>query len=115
MSGLKNSGKADKRFRSSHRPCKDKGEAQAYNKLVLERKACRACEGLVNPADYTYDSDQIGPWSLWQGNLDSDLIIVGQDWGDTRYFEKWEGRDQQTGNPTNCTKIPASGCSVDVA
>jgi len=77
---------------------------QAYNNLVRERKACRACQGLVNPADYphnVYDSDQIGPWSLWQGNLDSDLLIVGQDWGDTRYFEKWEGRDQPTGNPTN--------------
>ena len=76
-------------------------KAQAYNNLVRERKACRACQGLINPADYTYDSDQIGPWSLWQGNLDSDLLIVGQDWGDITYFEKWEGRDQPTGNPTN--------------
>ena len=74
---------------------------EAYNNLVRERKACRACQGLINPADYNYDSDQIGPWSLWQGNLDSDLLIVGQDWGDTEYFEKWEGRDQPTGNPTS--------------
>lgn len=78
--------------------------AQAYKRLVQARKACRACPGLINPADDTckkYDSDQIGPWSLWQGNLDSDLLVAGQDWGDTSYFEKWEGRDQPTGNPTS--------------
>lgn len=28
-------------------------------------------------------------------------MVVGQDWGDTSYFLKWEGRDQSTGNPTN--------------
>jgi len=79
-------------------------KAQAYSSLVRKRKACRACQGLVNPVDCShsmYDSGQIGPWSLWQDNLNSELLIVGQDWGDTRYFAKWEGRDQPTGNPTN--------------
>ncbi len=76
----------------------------AYSNLVRDRKACHACQGLINPADHIYhkyDSDQIGPWSLWQGNLDSYLLVVGQDWGDTEYFKKWRGKDQRTGNPTN--------------
>ena len=61
----------------------------AYAALVRARKSCRACTGLINPAACdggTKDSDQIGPWSLWQGNLNADLVIVGQDSGDTRYF-----------------------------
>jgi DNA polymerase len=48
-----------------------------------------------------YDSTEIGPWSRWQGNLDAELVVVGRDWGDVPYFQKWEGRDQERGNPTN--------------
>lgn len=57
---------------------------EGYAALVRRRKACRSltnpgkCEGGIQ------DSDQIGPWSLWQGNLSADLLVVGQDWGDTR-------------------------------
>jgi Uracil DNA glycosylase superfamily len=63
----------------------------------------RARPGLVNPAECDggiYDSDQVGPWSLWQGNLGEDLMVVGQDWGDTRYFIANGGRDARR-NPTN--------------
>jgi len=77
----------------------------AYNALVSKRKECRACHGLglINPAciEGNYDSNQIGPWSRWQGNLNAEIMVVGQDWGDIRYFTKWQGTDQPTGNPTN--------------
>lgn len=79
-------------------------KAEAYKRLVEKRKVCSVCSGLHNPtavADGRYDCDEIGPWTLWQGNLDSELVVVGQDWGDISYFEKWEGRDQPYGNPTN--------------
>jgi uracil-DNA glycosylase family 4 len=75
-----------------------------YMVLVQKRKVCHICKGLTNPGDFkrgNFDSDQIGPWSLWQHDLNADLMIVGQDWGDTKYFEKWGGRDQNDGNPTN--------------
>lgn len=75
----------------------------AYRTLVEERKACRVCAKLTNPADCPdgpYDSDQIGPWTLWQGNLNSELMVVGQDWGDQRYFVDNRGRDLAN-NPTN--------------
>jgi uracil-DNA glycosylase len=75
----------------------------AYTAMVRARKSCRACAALVNPADCeggVYDSEQIGPWSLWQPDLNADLLIVGQDWGDTRYFVKNRGRDVPN-NPTN--------------
>ena len=76
-----------------------------YAELVARRKACRACTGLTNPSavdDGAFDSDHIGPWSRWQGRLSADLMLVGQDWGDTRYFRRYQGLDDDR-NPTNRT------------
>jgi DNA polymerase len=81
----------------------------AYAALVHARKSCRACNALTNAAecgDGVHDSDHIGPWSIWQGNLNADLMIVGRDWGDTRYFLDNRGREKP-GNPTN--EIPVGG------
>lgn len=74
-----------------------------YSKLLSRRKVCRVCRGLINPADYkggVYDSNHIGPWSRWQGNLDAPLMIVGQDWGTPRYFGDNRGFDDPD-FPTN--------------
>jgi hypothetical protein len=60
-----------------------------YATLVRARKECHACAGLINPATCDggiYDSDHIGPLEPATANLDADLVIVGQDWGDMRYF-----------------------------
>ena len=76
-----------------------------YSELVARRKACRACTELTNPSvvdDGAFDSDHVGPWSRWQGNLSADLMVIGQDWGDTRYFRRFRGLDDDT-NPTNRT------------
>jgi len=76
-----------------------------YAELVARRKVCRACTELTNPSavdDGAFDSDHIGPWSRWQGNLSADLMLVGQDWGDTRYFRRFQGLDDNK-NPTNRT------------
>lgn len=86
-----------------------------YAALVRDRKACRRCHGLVNPAECAggrYDSDHIGPWSLWQGNLNADLLVVGQDWGDTRYLIDNQGHEK-AGNRTNETLIKLLG-SIDI-
>jgi len=74
-----------------------------YPELVQSRKACRACEELVNPSvceGGAFDSDHLGPWSRWQGNLDAKLLVVGQDWGGTEYFIRHRGFDTPR-NPTN--------------
>lgn len=76
-----------------------------YLNLVRDRKKCRLCEpiGLTNPAvcgDGLYDSDHIGPWSRWYGNPNAELMVVGQDWGDTEYFIKRRGMEDPK-NPTN--------------
>jgi DNA polymerase len=77
----------------------------AYRQLVNRRKKCRACTGLTNVSlleEGAFDSEQIGPWSFWQGNLGASLMVVGQDWGDTNYCRDNAGRETSN-NPTNET------------
>jgi DNA polymerase len=77
----------------------------AYRNLVQSRKICHLCKGLTNPAEYDngiYDSEHIGPWSRWQGNLNTQLMIIGQDWGDTGYFLRYRGHERDN-NPSNKT------------
>jgi DNA polymerase len=73
-----------------------------YAELVKKRKDCKKCSsfGLVNPADVLggeLDSDEIGPWTRWQGNLDSALMIIGQDWGGQKMFCDNNGWDPDEG------------------
>jgi uracil-DNA glycosylase len=78
-----------------------------YAQLVAARKACHLCSGLTNPADVEggrFDAEHVGAWSLWQGNLDASIMVVGQDWGDTTYFVLHEGRSEPR-NRTNLTLV----------
>src|SRR5690606_35210545 len=39
---------------------------------------------LLNPHEIeNFDFDVINPWELWQGNLDADIMLIGQDFADT--------------------------------
>ncbi|MCF8461408.1 MAG: uracil-DNA glycosylase family protein [Flavobacteriales bacterium] len=79
---------------------------EQYKSLVEDRKGCEKCIkcGLINPSqieDGEYDKGQfIGPWTRWQGNLNADIMIVGQDWGSQAEFKKMKGEDNKE-NPTN--------------
>lgn len=90
-----------------------------YGELVARCKACRVCatSGLVNPdevEDGVFDSEEIGPWSIWQHNHNARLMVIGQDWGDVRYFVKWGGYDDPR-NPTNRNLMRlASTAGVDL-
>jgi uracil-DNA glycosylase len=78
-------------------------KSTAYAMLVSERVACRKCAGLANPASVangSFDSLAVGPWSRWQGNLNAKLMVIGQDWGDVKYFTENSGRDEAE-TPTN--------------
>jgi uracil-DNA glycosylase len=80
------------------------GKEESYFNLVARRKNCGCCVGLTNPSivdSGKYDSSHIGPWSRWQGNLDAEIMVVGQDWGDVEFFRKWQGIDPPRGNATN--------------
>lgn len=77
---------------------------EQYRKLVSLRKECRLCvPALTNPAvgeAGTYDSAHIGPWSSWHGKFNPELMIIGQDWGDTNCFRRQRGREDPN-SPTN--------------
>jgi uracil-DNA glycosylase family 4 len=84
---------------------------EEYKALVAERKACHLCKGLTNPVDIDggrFDSDQIGAWSLWQGNINASLMVVGQDWGDIGYFIRNKGLEGPH-NPTNHALVELVG------
>jgi DNA polymerase len=86
-------------------------KAITYAQLVADRKACHLCPGLRNPGDVEggrFDSEHVGAWSLWQGNLDASLMVVGQDWGDTSYFVEGEGGEGPR-NPTNLALVELVG------
>jgi uracil-DNA glycosylase len=75
----------------------------SYDDLVFERKSCRKCAELVNPADSShahFDGNEVGPWSRWLASRPAKLTLVGQDWGTVGYFREHHGRDV-TENRTN--------------
>src|SRR5258708_1512642 len=82
-----------------------------YQQLVARRRACRACIGLVNPAAVAggaFDHEEIGPWSAWQGRLDAQVMVVGQDYSDVAYFERRRGIEDSA-NPTNLNLVALLG------
>jgi Uracil-DNA glycosylase len=74
-----------------------------YINLVEKRKSFKFAD-LKNPSEIEngiYDKEHsIGPWSLWQGNLDAEILVIGQDWGDVNYYLDNKGIDADN-NPTN--------------
>lgn len=82
-----------------------------YNALVQARKECRECSalGLTNPSvcdggEFDRDCNHVGAWSIWQGNLDASLMVVGQDWGDVSWHIRAKGYPTDT-STTNTTLL----------
>jgi len=104
-------------------------KSEAYAKRVADRKTCRACHPrLCNPATAVggwLDSDRLGPYTLWQGNLDVPVVVVGQDFSDVAAFERlrgWPGATIRTNTALAdllssaglSVQRPETGCSEDV-
>lgn len=76
---------------------------EQYQQLVNFRQQADFPPGLQNPSKIEggkFDCAELGPWSLWQGSLDAELLVIGQDWGDENYYRQNEGRDSDD-NLTN--------------
>jgi hypothetical protein len=75
-----------------------------YAALVRARKAFDPKPwSLTNPSKVdsgSLDSPHIGPWTIWVHDLNAQLEVVGQDWGDVSYLRKNGGVDKPI-NPTN--------------
>jgi len=75
-----------------------------YDLLVQQRKKCRLCEpDLKNPMTVNplYDCNEIGAWSQWYGNLNAEIVLIGQDWGSIKYYNENHGKD----NPNDRTML----------
>ncbi len=88
-----------------------------YDALVEKRRACRLCQDLnvVTLGDCRrdeYGSRHLGPWTEWQGNLDAELMVIGQDWGGTGNYVKQSGCDID-GDDTNANLVKLLG-SIDL-
>jgi uracil-DNA glycosylase len=69
-------------------------KVRLYSNLVLKRKGCQLCNRmLTNPVNTGFDTNEIGPYSVWQHNLNADLLIVGRDWGDVGKFNALLGKN----------------------
>ena len=57
---------------------------EKYNALVALRKKWKPLdEALTNPATTKFDtSGHLEPWAQWQGNIDADIVVVGQEFCD---------------------------------
>jgi hypothetical protein len=74
-----------------------------YEELVKQRKACDICQMIHNPSRIEggkYDTDHIGPWSAWKGDLDAEIVVVGKDWYPINGFIKQKGVSDPN-KPTN--------------
>lgn len=89
-----------------------------YDLLVQERKQFQFADGLYNPSHIEggiYDQgNHLGPWSVWQGNLDAKILVIGQDWCDIDCYLKSQGKDSDD-NPTNRNLARLFNClNIDV-
>jgi hypothetical protein len=77
-----------------------KTKEELYKNLVDKRKKFKFPEGLKNPSEIEngiYDKeDQIGPWSKWQGNLNAEIMLIGQDWGSEKYYLDYKGNHKDS-------------------
>lgn len=83
-------------------------KAERYIELVQRRKCCSRCKDeLCNPAllsGYRNFDTEIGPWSRWQGNLNANLMIVGQDWGTVKYLREHYFTNKLEAEPSHTNK-----------
>lgn len=68
-----------------------------YQKLVARRKAHKFNDPeLLNPSeieDGIYDTNHLNAWATWFGNLNAQILLIGQDFSDEKYFVDNKGID----------------------
>ena len=90
-----------------------------YMPLVSDRKACRQCAncGLTNPSVVDkgkFDGNEIGPWTRWNGDLNAQLLVVGQDWGSKATFIKQVGLDRADSDTNEMLVYLLASVGIDV-
>lgn len=77
-----------------------------YKHLVEKRKQYKFSDAeILNPSDLDISFDEhLNAWAYWHGNLNAEILLIGQDFGDQEYYEKNNGKDK----PTNETNVNLS-------
>ncbi|MFA6101393.1 MAG: uracil-DNA glycosylase family protein [Victivallaceae bacterium] len=76
---------------------------EQYLELVQDRKKYKFPKGLLNPSEILggeYDCDHVEPFARWQGNLDAEIFLIGQDFGGSKFFVENKG-DNKPSSYTN--------------
>lgn len=74
-----------------------------YSHLVSKRKEYRYNDTEIrNPSEMniTYD-EHLNSWAYWHGNLNAEILLIGQDFGDYAYYLNNDGKD----DPWNGTNL----------
>lgn len=69
-----------------------------FGDLLAARRACQICiktsPGRIRSgASFNFDPPVVSYWSQWLGCTEPKILIVGQDFGDTGYFQRFSGLD----------------------
>lgn len=91
----------------------------SFKELVIKRKIYKVeLAGFVNPSQVEsgrYDKGEyFDTWGKWHSNVPADILVIGQDWGDVKYYLKNAGQDSDS-NPTCknlCTLFNEAGVDI---
>ncbi len=77
-----------------------------YKHLVDKRKQYEFNDTeIFNPAELNITFDEhLNSWAYWHGNLEADILLIGQDFGDHAYYFNNDGKD----DPSNATNVNLS-------
>jgi uracil-DNA glycosylase len=95
----------------------DSLRVENYRRLVTRRKQCGQRDGLANASvirNGSLDAEEIGPWTRWLGDLNARVLVVGQDWGDQKAFERQGGLDLPTSATNPMLRRLLASIGVDV-
>ena len=73
--------------------------------LADRRRSCRICIDrdpgqIQNGSEFDFDPPILSYWSQWLGHNAPKILVVGQDFGDVGYFNRFRGQDERD-NTTN--------------
>lgn len=73
-----------------------------YKQLVEERKKYVFEDTEIkNPSELSISNDEhLNAWAYWYGNLNADILLIGQDFGSYAYYLNNDGKDDPK-NPTS--------------
>lgn len=100
---------------------KIESKKERFEQLIIRRKKCDRCSKFCKNENWLYNSsseaelecDSIGRWTCWNGNLDAELMIVGQDWGTKNHLEEFREEQKKYGLPyekDNTTNLNLAAC-----